>query len=354
MNHRRERIGTILRALLHEARTERITFMAGTIAYNAFLSLLPFLFLLLAAVQVVGSGDLESNVIALTRVLVTPGAGDILVSELRDASVGASAVGLLALVWGMLRIFRSLDMAFSDIYETQAQNTLANQVADGIVVFGSIALVIVVVATLESVVGVSTAGGGWWILQRLAVVVVVALALVPLYYLFPDETGMGVVEVLPGVAFTAVGLVGLQSAFGIYVDYSSQTAENTMLASIIVFLTWLYFCGLVILLGAVINAVLTNRSEDVNVEPVVGGVPRTAEVDDTDLRVPEATLERLNHALAESSTVSITLADGEVFEFRSPDIVTVDADTSPLPGINDTASIRWQWSAASHRATDDT
>ncbi len=37
----RARTEEVLRALVHEIRAERLTFMAGSIAYHAFLSILP-------------------------------------------------------------------------------------------------------------------------------------------------------------------------------------------------------------------------------------------------------------------------------------------------------------------------
>lgn len=353
MSGRQHRLGTILRAIVHEVRAEQITFMAGTIAYNAFLSLLPLLFLLLALIQTVGGGELESSMIQLIEALVTPGASDILVSELRGASVGASLVGIAALVWGMLRIFRSLDMAFSDIYETQAENTFLNQIVDGITVFASIAAIIVGFVVVESAFGITSGSGPLWVLQRGLIVFVVALALVPMYYVFPDETDMSILETAPGVLFTALALVSLQSGFSLYVDYSSQAAENTMLASILIFLTWLYACGLVVLLGAAINAVLTNRSEDVNIDPVIGGVPRVAgtPAEAEDVQVPGEAITQLDQSLAGSRTLSISV-DGEDHEYRlrAPDIVTVDTDTSALPGITDTASIQLQWSESGIRA----
>ncbi len=341
----RDRVGTILRAIVHEFKVERITFMAGSIAYNAFLSLLPLLFLLLAVVSAVGDRELESTMISMTETIVTPGAGEVLVGELQHASVGASVVGLLALVWGMLRIFRSLDMAFSDIYETQAKNTLINQLKDGIVVFGSITAVILGVVAIESVFSVSGVSGPLWLFQRLFVLSVVMIALIPMYYLFPDESGMSVLEVLPGVFFTASALVVFQSGFSIYIEYSNQTAENTMLASILIFLTWLYFAGLVILTGAAINAVLSNRSEDVNIEPVIGGVPKTdvAAFEAADASVPDEALHKLNQSLSQASEVRITVDDEQEFTMPAPDIVTVDTDTSRLPAINDTASVDLQW-----------
>lgn len=350
-----DRAGTIFRAILHEIQAERITFMAGTIAYNAFLSLLPLLFLLLAIVSAVGGSELEANMIGVTQALVTPGAAEIFVDELRHASASASLIGLAALVWGMLRIFRSLDMAFSDIYETQARNTLPNQLKDGVVVFGSIAAVIMGAVVLESFFSLSGGSGVVWLLQRLFLVCVVAFALVPMYYLFPDESGMSVLEVIPGVLFTATALVTLQSIFGLYVAFSDPAAENQLLASIVVLLTWLYFCGLVILLGAAINAVLSNRSEDVNIEPLIGGVPKekVSEMDFDEAYVPEAALRRLQHCLNDSTRLKISLdSDADDIELPPPDIVTVDTDTSPLPVINDTAKLELQWAQASLRRNE--
>jgi membrane protein len=340
------RAGTIIRAVVHEIRTERITFMAGTIAYNAFLSLLPLLFVLLTIVSTVGGNELEANLVSLTESLVTAGAAEIFVEELRNASTSASLVGLVALGWGMLRIFRSLDVAFSDIYETQAENTITDQIGDGIVVFGSIAALLTGFFAVESVLGIGAVSGAFALLYRLVLVLVVAVTLVPLYYLFPDESGMAVLEILPGVLFAAAALVGLQALFGYYVALSDPTANNQLLASIVVLLTWLYFCGLVVLVGAAVNAVLSNRSEDVNVEPLVGGVPneQVTDLDVDESRVPRATLEQLQHALDREGQLRIVL-DGDTgdFELPSPDIVTVDSDTSSLPVITDTASITLQW-----------
>lgn len=338
-----DRAGTILRAIVHECKAEQITFMAGSIAYNAFASLLPLLFLLLALVSAVGGGQLESNLIELTRSVVTPGAGEVLVSELRNASVSASALGFAVLAWGMLRIFRSLDTAFSDIYETEAQNTFTDQLTDGLAAFGSIAAVILVVAGIESAVTIDTASGPAWVVQRALLICVVAVALVPMYYLFPDEADMRLVEVLPGAVVTASGLVVLQSVFSLYVAFSSQAANNSVLAGILVFLTWLYFSGLILLVGVAINAVFSNRSEDVNIEPVIGGVPR-ADLQGVERTVPEERLQQLSHSLAEAGTVQVTVGeDGEDITVPAPDIVTVDTDTSPLPGLNDTASLELRW-----------
>lgn len=334
----------ILRAVVRECRVERITFMAGSIAYNAFVSLLPLLFLLLAVVTAVGDSQFEAALIGLVQSVVTPGAGSVLVTELQQASTGASILGFAVLAWGMLRIFRTLDTAFSDIYETEADNTFLNQLVDGITVFVSIAAVIVAVVALESSVSLSAGSALGWLLQRLLLICLVAAALVPMYYLFPDESDMRVLETLPGVFVTASALVAFQSGFSIYVQYSSQTAENGILASILIFMTWLYFSGLVVLVGAVVNAVLTNRSDDVNIAPVLGGNPKHELADGDDQQpVSERTLKQLTHNLEATTGVTITVDNGEQITVPAPEVVTVEVDAPAIREMTDTAALELRW-----------
>ena len=347
MNRRSKRIRTVLGAIIHEIRVERITFMAGSVAYNAFVSLLPLLILLLAIVSTVGNQQLESGLISVVRATATPGAADVLVAELRNASVEVSAFGLGVLVWGMLRIFRSLDAAFSDIYETETENTLTNQIVDGLTVFASMAAVVLVAVFVETRLTAEAATGVAWLGYRLLLVVCIALALFPMYYLFPDEPDMAPIEAVPGVAFTATALMCFESAFQLYLQYSSSTADNSVLAGILVFLTWLYLSGLVILIGAAINAVLSNRSDDVDIRPVIGGIPPSAAGDASSATAsPAAAVPQLADQLSTASELTVTV-DGDSTALPTPDSIDIgtgtatgaetDSVTSP-----DTATIRTQ------------
>lgn len=341
MNVDYRRLGTVLKAIVHEIRVERVTFMAGSIAYNAFLSLLPLLFLLLAIVSAVGSQDIEAALVSITQTVITPGAGEVLVSELQTASVSISVLGLAVLVWGALRIFRSLDMAFSDIYESQAENTFLNQLADGLTVLVSLVLVVVLVLLVEARIDVAAGPTLGWFFQRGMVFLVLVAALYPMFYLFPDESDMHLVEAVPGVIFTAFALLVFQSLFGIYLEYSDPQAQNSVLASIIIFLTWLYFSSLVILIGAAINAVLTNRSAEVQIEPVIGGTSADSSPTRTP-GIPATVLSELSTELPNARQLELHI-DGRRYELSPPERVDVDIDTSPLPFINNNAYISLHW-----------
>lgn len=351
MERRSQRLLTVSKAVIHEIRTERITFMAGSIAYNAFVSLLPLLFLLLALVSTIGNQQLEAGLISVVRSTVTPGAGDVLVSELRNTSTEASIFGLAVLVWGMLRIFRSLDAAFSDIYETETNNSFANQIVDGILVFISMSGVIFMAVIIESRL---TFGGSLlgWLTQRLLLVTFIAVALFPMYYLFPDEPEMHVAEAVPGVLFTATALMCFESVFRLYIEYSSSAAENGVLASILVFMTWLYVSGLVVLIGAAINAVLSNRSEDVSIRPVIGGVPvanPNGGSQPAQQSTPSVVVDDLQQRLPTAREVAVVV-DGETISLPVPQQVEADLDRSRLPFVDDTVGLTLRW----RRSAEDT
>jgi membrane protein len=269
---------------------------------------------LLAVASTVGSDGLEATLLSITNAAVTPGAGEVLVQEVRNASAELSVLGIGFLVWGALRIFRSLDAAFSDVYETAAENTFADQMVDGLAVFVSVAAVLLVAAALQTQVPAGVGATGGWVLQRLALAAGIGAGLVPMYYVFPDEDDLSLVEVLPGVAVTAGGLVVFQSLFQLYVQYSSTAARESILASILVFMTWLYFSGLILLVGAAVNAVLANRSDDVNIDPVVAVV-----------------------------------VDGESVPLTPPGTVEVRVEPSRLPFVDDTVSVRLAWESPSER-----
>jgi membrane protein len=343
MNADAERLVAVLRAIGHEVRIERVTFMAGSIAYNAFVSMLPLLLLLVSLVSAIGSEQLEAALLSITNAAVNPGAGQVLINEVESASTEVSLIGGGFLVWGALRIFRSLDAAFSDIYETSARNTFADQLTDALVVFASVAVVVFVAILLEVQFATTPSSVGGWLVHRLVLVLGVAVALLPMYYLFPDEQGMSVIEILPGVGVTAVGLVAFQSLFQLYLEYSPRGTRESILASILVFMTWLYFSGLILLIGAAVNAVLSNRSADVNIEPVVGGVPPddgqpVATADDDTVEA----LERLEHLLPAASDLEVVV-DGESISLPVPAMVETDLDTLDIPLVEGSVDIELSW-----------
>lgn len=254
-----------------EFAEKNVAFMAAGIAYNAFVSLVPLLILLLLAASIVGGG-LEQRIVDIANSWMPGPIANVIESVFQGegGKAGASAIGLVVLLWGTLKIFRGLDTAFSEIYETTADNSLPDQLVDGVVVL--VAIVIAIVATVITTTIFARLEGTIpfiGLVTPLVLVAALVVAFLPMYYRFPD-VDVDVRSVLPGVVFAAVGWALFQAVFQVYLAFSGSSS-GSIFGGIIVVLTWLYFSGMVLLLGAVINAVLGGHSSS---KP--GGVGRGA------------------------------------------------------------------------------
>ncbi|ELY43487.1 ribonuclease BN [Natronorubrum sulfidifaciens JCM 14089] len=241
---------------------KNVPFMAASIAYQAFISLLPLLVLVFFFVTIVGDETFAAEVTATTEG-VLPDSGQLLVEEsLEDspATAGSTIIGVVVLLWGSLKIFRGLDTAFSEIYGTTGENSFLEQFRDALIVFGAIGGALIAAAATGIVFAFLPSVPGLGVVQSLLLVVVLTAAFYPMYYYFPD-VGTSRREVIPGVVFAAVGWMALQSLFRVYVSFAAGSEGAGPVGAILLLLTWLYFGGLILLSGAVVNAVGTGYLE---------------------------------------------------------------------------------------------
>jgi membrane protein len=265
----------LLRTVVDESRAENVTLLAGSLAYLSFVSLVPSLALLFLAVTVVVDETLAATVLSFTKSFLPPRAQELLqgyvVGDAAPGTASASLVGVAMLLWGSLKAFRGLDAAFSRIYCTTGENSLSNQVSDALVVLVGLGVALVSVVAVTTVLATASA----LTVRLLGPVVLVAglsLAFLPMYYRFPD-VDLTVREVLPGVAAAAVGWVVLQQTFQIYLAVTGRASAADVVGAVLVLLTWLYFGSLVVLVGAVFNAVLSGHRARATTDVESGATP---------------------------------------------------------------------------------
>jgi len=98
-----------------------------------------------------------------------------------------------------------------------------------------------------------------WLLEPLPLIVPLAIAFLPVFYVFPDAN-VTVREVLSGVVLTALGWAALQGGFQLYASQAAQYQVYGVLGAVLLVLTWLYVAALVLLVGAALNVVLADRT----------------------------------------------------------------------------------------------
>lgn len=267
------RATSVLRAIFTEFRNEKISFMAGSIAYSAFVSLLPLLLLALLVATAVGGQALADNILGLTRQYLTPAAQELVTDALTQAAAqraGFSILGFVVLLWSVLKVFRGLDVAFSSLYHTPKKNSIVDQVKDGLIVLGGIGIGVIAMVGAGVVVALLPEIPYIGVVSSLILLVALTIAFLPIYYVFPD-VDVSVGDVLPGTIFAAVGWTLLQRLFQIYTTFSSTNEVYGVIGAVILLITWMYFAALVLLLGAAINVVLSGHSEAARPPPNPNG-----------------------------------------------------------------------------------
>lgn len=256
-SHRISRFKSILRDVIGLATKKEVPFLAASIAYYAFAALIPLLLFAFIFISTIGGEDLAIRIIIITQEFLTPTSQELIRDAITstEGRLGVIIGATLVFIWSLFRLFRSIEIAFSVVYETQLYLPVLTQITTAVMLF--VALVIagsgligisVLFAVLPyvpligfvSVVGVLTA---------------LVLVFLPIYYLLP-AIDQSVINALPGAIMAAVSWTTLNAVFGLYASIASQYELYGVLGGVLLLLTWFYVSGTIIVLGAVLNAVL--------------------------------------------------------------------------------------------------
>lgn len=287
----------VIRSVATTVQEREVTFLAASISYYTLVSLVPLLTLGLLVASFVGGEALRQQVMALAQQYLLPSGSDIVGNALGDPT-GQGALSVVSLgvtLWGALKLFRGLDIAFSRIYGSEAGG-IVDQLRDGIVALGSLGAGTLGVGLLTVVIAILDVPFIDF-LSPFLLLGLLAAAFFPLYYVFPDS-GLSPREALPGTIFAAVGWVVLGVAFGTYAATASGSVAGA-LGAILLLVTWFYFSGILVLTGAVVNAVLADR---VTTGPSDGGAPdrqvqhKPARQTDRTMSVDDATVDESGEA----------------------------------------------------------
>jgi len=293
------------------AQTEQLPFLAAAIAYYAFVSIVPLLIVGLAVATAVAGGTVATQVVTAVGDFLTPEASSLLESALTadTGRGGVTVAGLAVLVWGGLRVFRGIDIAFSRIYGAEVPKPLSKQLRDALIVLIVIGLAIagtVAVAALLPLSATPFSG----MAGTLGLFLVLPFVLFPLYYIFPSRP-VTLTEAAPGAVFAGGGWTILGAAFGVYTALAGSYQLYGVLGGVLLLLVWFYFAGLVLLIGAALNVVIAGGDRQLQ----QGG-----------LREPD---QRATMTGADGPT------DGEPDDGESADDGGVDGSTAAEPAPDD-------------------
>jgi len=266
------------RRIVATARRTQVSFLAASIAYYMLVSLFPLGLFALVLASVLGGEAFAAQIIRSLGALLSPSAATLLRETLLEARgrAGITVLGLVVLLWSGLRVFRGMDVAFSLVYGTEDVESVLEQLRDALAALLGIVVAIVALAVVNALVvlsGVRLAG----VLGTVALTGMLALAFLPIYYVFPDSD-VTLRSVLPGTLVAAAGWTLLGVLFSLYASVATGYQLYGVVGGVLLLVTWFYFASTILLLGAVVNAVLAADDPDrqlqqaaVRIDPTMTG-----------------------------------------------------------------------------------
>ena len=257
-----KRVTADLRSLVDVVQTRQLTFLAAAIAYYAFLSIVPLLIVSVTVATALAGETIATELLESLDEFLTPSAANLLEETLvsDEGRGGVTVLGLGVLLWSGLRVFRGLDIAFSRIYGVTLPKGILSQIRDALLVLLGISLAIagtVALSAILSLVDLPFAG----LTGTVGLLVVLTAVFFPMYYIFPGRD-IAVWEALPGSVVASLGWTLLGAGFGLYAANAGSLELYGILGGVLLLLIWFYFGGLIILLGAAVNVVRSDRGED--------------------------------------------------------------------------------------------
>lgn len=246
----------VLAELVRIAYEKEIRYPAAALAYYAFVSFVPLLLLVFAAI-----GERAATELALVVPrFLTPSVQRLVGRSLATATgqTGAVVVAVLVLAWSGVNVVGDVRAVVRRI-EGPTETSLRARTRDAVGILGGLTVAIVAIVTTTVLVGFPGANPLAGLAGAVGLWLALIVAFVPLYYL-PSTVVASPLQAVPGATVAALGWTVLHLVVQFYVGNAGRYAVYGVLSSVIVILTSLYLAAAVLLSGIIVNAWVTPGS----------------------------------------------------------------------------------------------
>jgi membrane protein len=264
----------VVKRTVREFKEDNLTDLAAALTYYGVLAIFPAVVALVSILGLVGHSATQPLIENLGKVAPGP-AKTIFTSAVQNLqkSQGTAGVifvvGLLGALWSASSYVSAFMRASNTIYDVEEGRPIWKTLPVRL----GVTLVMIVLLAVSAVAVVLTGGlakqvgnlvgiGGstvsvWDIAKWPVLLLVVSFMFSILYWAAPNVKQPGFRWLSPGGAFAVAVWVVASAAFALYVaNFSSYNKTYGALASVIVFLVWLWISNIAVLLGAELNAEL--------------------------------------------------------------------------------------------------
>lgn len=262
---------------LSEFGRDQCSDLAAGLTYYAVLSVFPALIALVSLLSLVGEAERTTQFFVNMVADMTEGDPDVMetvelvvgnITAADGAGIGL-AIGILLAMWTASNFVNAFSRAINRIFEVeegrsfiQLRPLLYAVTVALIALVASAALVLVVsgpiAASIGNVIGLGeTAVTIWNWATPVVLIVIAAIGIALLYYCTPNIRQPGAKWISGGALIAILVMIAATGGVGFYVmHFANYDATYGSLASVIIFLFWIYIMNMVLLFGAEFDAEL--------------------------------------------------------------------------------------------------
>lgn len=262
----------VIKILLGRFKTHHIESFSSQIAFYLLLSLFPFIILLFMFLTQL-SLSLGDQMLVIYRVIPSEAAQiiqDYLEYSLQFSNAMLSPIIIIS-IWMSSNAMIALMKAFNIAYDIEEKRNY--------VVRKSIAIVCTLMTLALIIAALIIPNVGILVMEyvrkyltvpemnleifnglRLLITIGVSLVVLGALYLILPNKKVALKEVIPGTLFAFLGLLSISYLFAFFVsDFSSYSVVYGSLAAVIILMIWLFLCGMILMLGGEINAIVDDE-----------------------------------------------------------------------------------------------
>jgi membrane protein len=252
-----------------------ISGLGAQLAYFFLLSFFPLLIFLVALLPLLNLNqehvfNFLQNVVPTEVFLLTQGALVNLLTAQNNG--GILSISIVGTVWSASGGVDALIKAINKAYDTEPKHSLI--VRAWSIIFTVALVIIILIALAIPIFGLRYGyqlfqylGFGesfitiWINIQWFIPPFLIFIVLLLIYWIEPNtHTRLKIRSVLPGTIFSTIAWVVLIYAFSYYIyNFGNIFSTYGSIASVIVLMLWLYFTGMILIFGGILNATFQKR-----------------------------------------------------------------------------------------------
>ncbi|MEB2301882.1 YihY/virulence factor BrkB family protein [Lysinibacillus xylanilyticus] len=261
--------------LILRLKRVEVSALAAELAYFFLLSFFPLLIFLVTLLPYL---NLETTQVYSFLVNIMPDEVYRLIENtlneiLTSRNSSLLSIGVLGTIWSASKGINALIRALNKAYDTETRGSILDR---GLSLVFTIAFVVVIAVALLlpvfgqqvghflfSIVGIEEQFEIIWHRMRWSIPpLLIFIVLMGIYRFVPNtDPRLKIMSVWPGALFSTLAWLAVTFVFSFYINnFANYSATYGSIGGVIILMLWLYFTGIILIFGGVLNATMQKKT----------------------------------------------------------------------------------------------